>query len=204
MATLKHVGRLITNQKKCCVVYRVLPGDPNTALVVLTQSLDASEHDALISLVDSSTAQQSDELGEAMARAQLPDGRNMLAGFHTTGKLLKVATNQIEMTPNNTTTVVLSVLNNAIAEQKGVTVNDLAIKDAKGQTVPEAKESKDAVVDATDVYTNEANGVLSDADLAKSYRSQADRLSKEAAQLRRQAEELVPTKKKGKTTESVE
>ena len=42
------------------------------------------------------------------------------------------------------------------------------------------------------------NGVLSDEDLAKSYRSQADRLSKEAAQLRRQAEELVPTKKKSK------
>ena len=185
MAALKHVGRLITNQKKCCVVYRVLPGDPNTALVVLTQSLDASEHDALISLVDSATAQDSDELGEAMARAQLPDGRNMLAGFHKTGKLVKIATDQVEMTPNNTTTVVLSVLNNAIAEQKGVTVNDLAIKDAKGQTVP---ESKDAVVDATDVYTNQTDGVLSDADLAKSYRSQADRLSKEAAQLRRQAE----------------
>ena len=199
MATLKHVGRIKNNQKKCCVVYRVLPGDPNTALVVLTQSLDASEHDALISLVDSSTAQQSDELGEAMARAQLPDGRNMLAGFHTTGKLLKVATNQIEMTPNNTTTVQLDVLNNAIAEQKGVTVNDLAIKDAKGQTVPVAK---DAPVDATEVYTDAAGGVLSDADLAKSYRSQADRLSKEAAQLRRQAEELVPTKKSAKTKES--
>jgi hypothetical protein len=39
------------------------------------------------------------------------------------------------------------------------------------------------------------DGVLSDEDLARSYRSQADRLSKEAAQLRRQAEELVPTKK---------
>jgi hypothetical protein len=202
MATLKHVGRIKNNKKKCCVVYRVLPGDPNTALVVLTQSLDASEHDALISLVDSSTAQQSDELGEAMARAQLPDGRNMLAGFHTTGKLLKVATDQVEMTPNNTTTVVLSVLNNAIAEQKGVTVNDLAIKNAQGQTVPEAKEDKDALVNTTDVYTNQAEGVLSDADLAKSYRSQADRLSKEAAQLRRQAEELVPTKKSAKTKES--
>ena len=199
MAALKHIGRVTKTKKKCAVAYRVLPGDPNTALVVLTQSLDASEHDALISLVDSSTAQQSDELGEAMARAQLPDGRNMLAGFHTTGKLLKVATDQVEMTPNNTTTVVLSVLNNAIAEQKGVTVNDLAIKDAKGQTVPVAK---DAPVDATEVYTDQAEGVLSDADLAKSYRSQADRLSKEAAQLRRQAEELVPTKKSAKTKES--
>ncbi len=193
MATLKHVGRLLTNQKKCCVVYRVLPGDPNTALVVLTQSLDAGEHDALISLVDSATAQQADELGEAMARTQLPDGRNMLAGFHTTGKFLKVATNKIEMTPNNTTTVALDVLNNAIAEQKGVTVNDLAIKNARGQTVPEIS---DTPLDAKEVYTDTNNAVLSDDDLAKSYRSQADRLSKEAAELRRQAEELVPTKKK--------
>src|SRR5210317_56956 len=135
MATLKHVGRIKNNQKKCCVVYRVLPGDPNNCLIVMTQSLDAAEHDALINLVDSSTAQQSEELGLAMARAQLPDGRNMLAGFHTTGKLLKVATNQVEMTPNNTTTVQLDVLNNAIAEQKGVTVNDLAIKNTQGETV---------------------------------------------------------------------
>ena len=45
---------------------------------------------------------------------------------------------------------------------------------------------------------------LTDADLAAQYRSDADRLSKEAAALRRQAEELVPTKKKTakKTTAS--
>ena len=201
MATLKHVGRVINTQKKCCVVYRVLPGDPDNCLIVMTQSLDAGEHDALISLVDSSTAQTSDELGEAMARAQLPDGRNMLAGFHTTGKLLKVATNQVEMTPNNTTTVALNVLNNAIAEQKGVTVNDLAIKDSQGKTTP---VSQDAPVDAADVYTNNTanDGVLSDEDLAASYRSQADRLYKEAKALRAQAEELVPTKKK--TTKKTE
>ena len=40
------------------------------------------------------------------------------------------------------------------------------------------------------------NGVLSDADLAAKYRSDADRLYKEAKALRAQAEELVPTVKK--------
>jgi len=198
MATLKHVGRIKNNQKKCCVVYRVLPGDPNNCLIVMTQSLDAAEHDALINLVDSSTAQQSEELGVAMARAQLPDGRNMLAGFHTTGKLLKVATDQVEMTPNNTTTVQLDVLNNAIAEQKGVTVNDLAIKNTQGETVPEVT---DAPVDATTAYTNTPD-VLTDADLAAQYRSQADSMFKEAKRLREQAEELAPTKKSAKTKES--
>ena len=198
MATLKHVGRIKNNQKKCCVVYRVLPGDPNNCLIVMTQSLDAAEHDALINLVDSSTAQQSEELGVAMARAQLPDARNMLAGFHTTGKLLKVATNQVEMTPNNTTTVQLDVLNNAIAEQKGVTVNDLAIKNTQGETVPEVT---DAPVDATTAYTSTPD-VLTDADLAAQYRSQADSMFKEAKRLREQAEELAPTKKSAKTKES--
>jgi len=37
--------------------------------------------------------------------------------------------------------------------------------------------------------------------LAKKYRSDADRLSKEAAQLRRMAEDLVPAKKKAAVNE---
>ena len=44
------------------------------------------------------------------------------------------------------------------------------------------------------------NAALSDEDLAASYRSQADRMYKEAKRLREQAEELVPTKKKSKTS----
>lgn len=202
MAALKHVGRVTKTKKKCAVAYRVLPGDPDNCLVVFTEALDAADHDSLINLIESNAGQIADEFADAMARSSLSDGRNMLAAFHKTGKLTKVATNLIEMTPNNNTSLPLDELNKTIAEQKGVTVNDLAIKDAQGNTVPEVKESKDAVVDATDVYTNQTDGVLSDADLAKSYRSQADRLSKEAAQLRRQAEELVPTKKTAKTKES--
>jgi hypothetical protein len=38
--------------------------------------------------------------------------------------------------------------------------------------------------------------VLSDKDIAKSYRSQADALYKEAARLRKEAEDLDPTPKK--------
>jgi hypothetical protein len=40
------------------------------------------------------------------------------------------------------------------------------------------------------------DGVITDESLAAKFRSDADRLSKEAAALRRQAEELVPTVKK--------
>ena len=202
MANLKHTGRLKSNQRKCAVAYRVVPGEPENCLVVQTESLMAEEHDSLINLIESAAGQEAYELGEAMARTQLPDGRNMLAGFHTTGKFTKLPTNLVEMTPNNVTTILLSELNEQIAEQKGVTINDLAIPDPSGQTKP---ESKDTPVDASTLYsadtpTQSADGVLSDEDLAASYRSQADAMFKEAKRLREQAEELVPTKRKSKAS----
>ena len=125
---LKHVGRVAANRRKVIVAYRVIPGDPDNCLVIQTENLSADEHDALIRVVESAAGQEAYEFAEAMARAYLPDGRNMLAGFQQTGKLRKVPTDVIEMTPNGNTNIALNVLNSTIAEQKGVTVNDLALK----------------------------------------------------------------------------
>tara|TARA_Y100000022_G_scaffold75118_1_gene64726 strand:- start:1412 stop:2017 length:606 start_codon:yes stop_codon:yes gene_type:complete len=198
---LKHVGRIKANKRKVIVAYRVVPGEPNNCLVCQTENLSAEEHDALIQAVESSAGQEAYEFGEAMARAMLPDGRNMLAGFHTTGKLRKVETSMVEMTPTNADAISLDDLNKIIAEQKGVTVADLALKGPDGETVPENNET----VDPSTVYTEEVSseGTLSNEDLAAQYRSQADALFKEAKALREQAEELVPTKRKAaKKTES--
>jgi len=54
--------------------------------VVTTENLMAEEHDTLIKLVESAAGQEADDLATAMARTPLPDGRNMLTAFHTTGK----------------------------------------------------------------------------------------------------------------------
>ena len=131
----KHVGRIISNKRKVIVAYRVVPGDPDNCLVIQTENLSADEHDSLIKAVESAAGQEANEFGEAMARVTLPDGRNMLAGFHTTGKLRKVPTELVEMTPTNNDTVQLSELNKIIAEQQGVTIADLAIKGPDGETV---------------------------------------------------------------------
>ena len=204
---LKHVGRVAANQRKVIVAYRVVPGEPDQCLVVQTENLDASEHDALINAVESASGQDAYEFGEAMARTTLSDGRNMLAGFHTTGKLRKFPTNTIEMTPDNQTKIMLDELNRMIAEQKGVTVADLAIKGPDGETVQPKEEVSGEPVDPVATYTNEATvsneGVITDEDLASQYRSQADAMFKEAKRLREEAEALSPTKKKTtKKTES--
>ena len=203
---LKHVGRAVSNKRKVVVAYRVIPGDPDHCLVVQTENLSADEHDSLIKVVESATGQDAYEFGEAMARAYLPDGRNMLAGFHTTGKMRKVRTDEIEMVPNQNTSILLKELNETIAQQKGVTVADLALAGPDGTVQPTDTE---VAVDPVATYTETTlqaptDGVLSDEELAAQYRSQADALFKEAKALREQAEELVPTKRKStkKSTET--
>ena len=197
---LKHVGRMAHNKRRVIVAYKVLPGQPDDCVVVTTENLEAGDHDALIKLVESPAGQEADDLATVMMRTQLSDGSNMLARFHTTGKMVKVKTADVEMIPNQNTSIRLNELNEAIAQQKGVTVADLAVKGPNGQTVQpsnaKAMTASEMAAAAPSVAPVAEDGVITDEALAKKFRSDADRLSKEAAELRRQAEELVPTKKK--------
>ena len=197
---LKHVGRIAATGKKVLVAYRVVPGDPEYALVIPTASLDAASHDSVIKAVESNAGQNAYEFAEAMARTTLPDGMNMLAGMQKYGKLVKVKTDTVEMTPDSKSIVNLAELNKILAEQKGVTVADLALKDARGETLQPKTETLTADPVGDYATTNTDTGVLTDEDLAAQYRSQADSMFKEAKRLREQAEELAPTKKKTKTS----
>lgn len=207
---LKHVGRLKNNQRKLVVAYRTVPGESDHCVCVTTENLEAADHDTLINLVESNAAQSANELAEVMARTQLPDGSNMLARFHTTGKMAKFKTSDVEMTPDNKTVVSLDELNVIIADQKGVSVDDLALKDPRavvtdaGKTDEPAKPTPAQPIaeDTSANLTAPQDGVLSDEQIAAGYRSQADRLFKEAKKLREQAEELAPTKKKKVANES--
>ena len=189
---LKHVGRFKNGRGKVAVAYRTLPNDPHHALVVKTESLDAAQHDDLMRLIESNAGQNAGELAEAMNRTTLSDGRNMLVGFHTYGKLEKVPTDQIEMVPDSRSSVLLSELNLQIAAQKGVALEDLAI--SSGSDAKQQKTTEVSNAPAQD------SGVLDDEALAASFRSQADALFKEAKRLREQAEELSPTKRKSKAS----
>lgn len=200
MVNLKHVGRIKANGRKVIVAYRTLPGESDAALVIDTASLTDDQHDSIIKLVESPAGQSAYEFAEAMARTNFPDGSIMLANLHFNAKLLKVKTSEIEMTPTLQSVISLDQLNQLIAEQRGISVNDLALGNgaqaSEVATVKDISETTktDVVAESQVAKINEQP--LSDEDLAKQFRSQADRLSKEAAELRRQAEALVPTKKK--------
>lgn len=201
MKQFKHVGRIKATGRKCLVVFRTLPGDSSSCLVVLTENLNPTYHDALMSLVDSAVGQDAYEFSDALNRNIFPDGMNMLQSLHVQGLLSKWPTDKVEMTPTPSSSILLSELNALIAEQQGVSVNDLSIR----KTETEIKEVAHSALVADPIseeVTESAHAPMSDEDLAKKYRSDADRLSKEAAALRRMAEELVPTKKKKEQADS--
>lgn len=214
------------NRRKVVVAYRVIPGDPDNCLVVQTETLMAEYHDTMMTVLQSNAGQNAYEFAEAMGRARLPDGRIMLHAFHKEGKLTKVPTDLVEMIPNNQTLINLDELNRIIAEQKGVSVADLALGAEKVKLKPEATDPKQTSAEAANAYTGalpgqiteeiipetqaaptvatrpvsmeavnesvvvEGEDVLSDDDLARSYRSQADAMFKEAKRLRDMAKDL--------------
>jgi hypothetical protein len=201
----KHVGKIINTGEKVAVVFRTVPGESDHALVLPTATLRDDQHNSLMELIDSDQGQQSGELGEIMFARSFPTGANMLRAVQSEGRLKKVTTDSVMMTPTPVTEIKLSELNTLIAEQRNLSVDELytLVSGAPkaGETAPEAPAPAPNMA-AMDEATPTTNAPLSDADLAKSYRSQADRLSKEAAQLRRDAEELVPTKKASKKVEA--
>ena len=202
---LKHVGRVIATGKKCLVAYRTLPGEAYSCLIVPTESLPDSYHDAIINLVESATGQDSHEFADAMSRTNFPDGSIMLAALHGQRRLVKAPTDAIEMLPQLGVSIVLSELNQIIAEQAGIAADELSIKSNLGEKAPqlEATKATPAVNNAAKTTSSAAEEVaevvvaevLTPEAQAKKFRSDADRLAKEAASLRRQAEELAPTKK---------
>lgn len=201
---MKHVGKMKNNGAKIVVAYRTLPGDAYSALVIGTGNLNESYHDSLMNIVQDVSGQQANELADILASRLFPDGNNMLSWLHANGHLKKVPTNMVIMTPATSTTIPLDELNVLIAEQKGISVDDLAISDG---TTPVKKEKKPDVVKTTSQSVNSGDEIttptespaVSSGPLTPSeLRSKADKLFKEAQVLRKQADELDPPKRRTK------
>jgi hypothetical protein len=202
MRSLKHIGRIQNTGAKVLVVFRTLPGESNMALVLPVAQLPDQYHDSIMTLVETDQAQEAFEFGEMMHIRPFPDGRPMLRAMQADNRLIKVPTDSVMMTPTTNDTVLLANLNTLIAEQKNCTVDDLCTFVAGAPTeVKEATPAVDSDIPAPVRAQATSDTALTDKDLAKSYRSQADAMYKEAARLRKEAEDLDPTVKKVKKVE---
>ena len=201
---MKHVGKMKNNSAKIVVAYRTIPGDAHSALVVGTQGLADSYHDSLMSLLESNEAQTASELADVLASRRFPDGSVMLNYLHTYGHLRKVPTNLVLMTPNSQTSIPLNELNELIAKQKGISLEDLAVSDGspKKQAPTSARLTEEIIIpdEVVSVTSPTETPAIIQEVTSTDLRSMADKLFKEAQALRRKADELDPPKKKSKVT----
>jgi hypothetical protein len=198
MKTVKHVGKIKNTGTRVAVVFRTIPGESDKCLVVDVATLPDSYHDSLMTLIETEQAQDAFELGEIMFIRPFPNGLNMLAALGEENRLKKMPTDSVLMTPTPVTEIPLDQLNVLIAEQKNCTVDELC-NFVSGASLSSSKSEDKNVTEVQILPTPleaRENVILDDKDLAKSYRSQADALYKEAARLRKQAEELDPIAKK--------
>jgi hypothetical protein len=195
---MKHVGKMKNNGAKIVVVYRTLPGDSGSALVVGAGSLPESWHDSMMNLIQDTSGQSANELADILAVRKFPDGHTMLDALHNNGLLKKVPTSGVIMTPAPNASVLLSELNQIIAEQRGVTIDQLAISEGVKPNPKTSKKTEEIISSPAEDLGEIEN--LSPTQL----RSKADKLFKEAQALRKQADALDPPKSKKKEVISEE
>jgi hypothetical protein len=165
MPFIKHVGQTVDTNKKCIVVFRSIPNEEGSCLIVETEALPANYHDKLIESVESSTAQSEMDFYTFAQREVFHDGNNMLQAMHKFGWLKKKQVDQVEMMPTPGVVINLRELNQQI--------NDIKAK------ADQSQQEKTA-------------GVLSDKDLANQMRSQSAFYAKEAQRLSEEAIKLDP------------
>jgi hypothetical protein len=116
----------------------------------------------------------------------------MLQTLHSTGRLQKMPTDKITMTPNNDVSVGLTEINNIVREQNGDVPT--AVTPPTDQ-VNMAGKTMD-VMESTAAPATSTEGI-NDTDLAKQFLAQAKGYETEAKSLKAQAYELAPGLKPG-------
>jgi hypothetical protein len=97
------------------VVFKQLPGDPTSALVINVDSIARNvDRDELLNLLQRPEGQQEEEFATALHKA------NYLQNFHKMGYLKKVPVDQVEMTPQANHIVPLREVIDKMNESKGL------------------------------------------------------------------------------------
>ncbi len=211
---IKHVGKI--SDRKVAIVFREVPGEEHMSLIVYPDIMPAHIHDAVMKVLESDVGQTAENLGDAMFRSMLSDGRPMLQTLHSEGMIKKVQAKQVIVTPNATSHVNLEELNKIINEMKmgEDAVKRLADLDSQqgmtGKVRPRDDFGRELGAPAArppgaEVAGSDAALALNDEAIARNLAEQAARMEAEAkgllaesARIRAEADSLAGTKPKAK------
>ena len=195
MPFTKHVGQNVSTQQKVVVMFRQIPEDPEFCLVVDTDGLDENMHTDLMNEVEGPMAQQQVDFYKHADNHFFRDGSKILQRLHQSGKLIRIETSKIMMTPDNKTNILLDTLNKQLGALEANPNMDENQFNQQMNTSTDAVTIGDEVKPATVSKSNANDGVLDDFKLAKGFISQANGMETEAKRLREQAYDLIPKRK---------
>jgi len=185
--TTKHVG--LYGEKKCVVLFREVPNEPENCLIVQTESLEDRQHDDLMDAVMSSEGQSANNLADALKRKQFSSGEEILASLHYGKRIQKVPVNTIDLVPIPGQRVALTEVN---AELRKI---------AGGYTPPKTDSShlqaegavRNPIPASMDIKPGEEGQVAQSLqEQAKLMREDAQRMIEEADAKEKQAADLTP------------
>ena len=199
MANVKHVGQVANTGMKCVVVFREIYDekgnvtDDKNCLIVETERLPDMLHDDIVRVVDSEIAQNSQEFYNVAHRSLFSDGTNMLARLHKSGLLKTYPSDQINMIPNNFTSVPLSDINEIIRKQ----ATGMSPQDIQNSMVNDTDKAPRTSTTLSQTQTNDeavdtSEDPMSDKAIAKSMVAQAATYELEVTRLREEAYALAP------------
>jgi hypothetical protein len=145
----KHIGILKDDGAKVAIIFRTVPEEPENCLVIGPKFLSDVYHNAFMRALESAEGQASFELGTYLARQKFPDGIDMLPLLHNDGYIKKMPTAKVIVTygPGSEGKLGLDKLNEMIAQDMGVSLKELSVKEdkpraaSKSSKKPNAKET---------------------------------------------------------------
>ena len=202
MATMKHIGQVNNTGLKCIVVFREIYDergnvtDDKNCLIVETERLPDMEHDDMVRVVESPAGQEAKEFYEIAHRSMFSDGVNMLQKLHNAGYLKKYPTDQISLTPNRSTSILLSEVNQIIRKQNtGMSESDIANSMVDDTDSPPRTQTSFDPSQTIDQAVNTGEQALDETAIAQSLLSQADTFLAEAERLKEEAYSMAPSLK---------
>jgi hypothetical protein len=213
---IKHIGK--HGDRKVAIIFREVPGEEHMTLVIYPQTLAVHMHDSIMRVIESPEGQSAENLGDALFRSLLPDGRPMLQTLHSEGMIKKVQAKQVTVTPTPSSSVNLAEMNEIIRKMKmgQEAIQEMANLDANKGYTGKAKRRDDygrevgapAAQRMAEVAGSDAAKALDDAQLAHDRLAQATRMEAEArgllaesARLKAEAEAMAggaPKPKRGR------
>ncbi len=185
---IKHIGK--HGDRKVAIVFREVPGEEHMALVIYPETLAVHMHDAIMRVIESPVGQEAENLGDALFRSLLPDGRAMLQTLHTEGMIKKVQAKQVVVTPNASSHVNLDEMNGIIRKMKmgQEAIREMAELDNNRGHTGKARRRDDYGREVgapiprrlEEVAGSDAAKALDDAALAQDRLAQATRMEAEA------------------------